>query len=416
MDENPPNQVETPQATNEVPPVNTTEPKSAKKFLYAAVIIILLIGLGIAGYLMVKQASKTRKSTTSNASKVEIKKINIAQRGENFPTIKTAQGHSILIADINKKDPNSDTIIYDGKEVLKKTTLCQDTDCIAISPNGQHYAYVYIGSYDKPSYRANGELYVDGKLVKKEVGLQSVYTVSNDGKHYLYSKSAPAGHQLYLDGKLKYSGVGITQVKASPDLSRYILSDCVKALTQTGCNQFNFVVDGKVTYKSPLDKNGQNIDGLINTMGMSPNGQHYIYFITSQTTEDSPPFESSSLVVDGKGLGPDVNTSVSQASVTDDGHWAFINETGIFVGKSNDVQEYKATGYPIFGDTALSLSSDASHVFISYQNSESNVNIENPIVGRLDDRPDNLLSGVDQGNLLGAEFAGNTLYIYLLSQ
>ena len=148
--------------------------------------------------------------------------------------------------------------VFDGKPSPPGSV---DKDSIAISPDGEHYAYNLIISDPRSQDRA--EFAIDGKVMPYVAG-GAQWT--NDSKHVYTRRQVPGGAELLYDGKPIARAFNFT-VYVPP------VGDMVVVAVTGGTNghPFSFlVVNGKKVPGSDTVERG-----MIHDVVFSPDGKHY---------------------------------------------------------------------------------------------------------------------------------------------
>jgi hypothetical protein len=159
----------------------------------------------------------------------------------------------------NERGKSFNRFVFDGKPSPPGSV---DRDSIAISPDGEHYAYTLTIS--DPRSQDRYEFAVDGKVMPYVAGGPQW---TNDSKHlYTQRRAAPAGTELLFDGKPLSRAFGF-RVYIPP------VGDMVVVAVTGGTNfhPFSFlVVNGKKVPSSDTVERG-SIDNVV----FSQDGKHY---------------------------------------------------------------------------------------------------------------------------------------------
>ena len=359
-------------------------------------IILLLVLVGLGAYAAGK---KMATGHTPNASaSVAVHEVTLElpkTEDEDHPTIVTAMGHYLVVSDTAGK------VLYDGREVFSKqkdnegNTICYSGQCAVLSQNGQHYAYT-----------AKKTLYVDGKLVAKNV--DGVLGVSDDGQSYMYQRSTSVNEPLlktrvYRNDKLLYTAPGyVFDTALSADLTSTISSVCIKDYNHVqylDCRQYGIFLDGERIYKSHV-MGADNLSGLVD-VAMSPDGKKYMHV---QLFSGQPEV----VVVGAPQTSNYTYNNPTAFQVTDAGVWSFSDDAGVYVGgRGSGDAVYSSTAYPIMGETHLYTNSDGSHTLLTYDLRNSQIDITNTLTWLLDGTKMTAPEGLQT-----VELAGDALYVY----
>lgn len=402
------------------PVAPVTKPHRNVLLLASLLALALLAGAGFGGYRFylghqakptaAKTATQVNQTPANTAPPVEAAAFgNIKAAYVTLPLTKdqsfvspiygtgsivvTANGH-YLIRDprgytFNSKGNTGGNLLYDGKSVYDGPYLWQ----FALSANGQHYIYQLDTVRDHRG--GNAELFVDGKLVQTVPGADSVYypQVSNDGKHYAYAtvKAGAAGDPyLVKDGTTLYTSTeSINKLNFDADLQHYIVvADPLGG--EPGTHQVVF--DGQSLNTSQPSGLAINVSAVL-----SPNGQHVLYAAAG-----------GALYLDGRRLPQTADYAGSAAAVTDSGAYGMVNWVADRVTTSRATHSIPSqfanvcssgcdAAYPTFA-----LSNNGQHYIFGTQQ-PSLWNIDGSAV-----KP--------EGSIEGAEFIGDTLYLYRWAQ
>ncbi len=316
----------------------------------------------------------TAGSPASAASPVNVQIITIhAGIDVSQPTqsprywLKARQGHYLLyVLETHKLIHDGQLISLDG---IKDNSLCS----LALSHNGAHYAYANI-SQSNPNV---SELYVDGKKVDSTADL-SCPAVTNDGQHYFYMACEDArgitGICLYKDMMNLFDrSDGLLDYWISDDGSAYLAS--LRNIDNNGAFVESLVLNGNQIYKG----------GELKDTIFSDNGQHYAYISPDSTTN------LQTLIIDG-------NVKRSSTAMALDQ----LTNSGSFCGwdAAKNIVFVNDREIPVASDSHVScyINEDARHIFLHDG-------------GWLLDR-----QLVQVENVVGADFVGETLYIYSVVQ
>lgn len=402
------------------PVTPVTKPRRSVLPLVSLLALALLVGVGFGGYryylahqakpAAAKTAAQVSKSPTNTAPPVDIATLGgikvayvtlpltesqtyvdpVAGTGD---IVVTANGH-YLIRDprgftFDAKGNTGGNLLYDGKSVYDGPYLWQ----FDLSANGQHYAYQLDTNRNHSG--GNDEIYVDGKLVQTVPDTNGVYylRVSNDGKHYAYATGkvgVPGDPYLVKDGTTIYTSTeSIGDLNFDADLRHYIV---VADPLGGGPGTHQVVLDGKMLY------DGQPSALVTGASAMlSPNGQHVLYAAAG-----------GAVYLDGRQILQSSAYAGAAAAVTDSGAHGVVNWTANKVTTSTATYSIPSQFASVCSsgcDAAYStfaLSSDGQHYIFGTQQ-PSLWNIDGSTV-----KP--------AGTIEGAEFIGDTLYLYRWAQ
>lgn len=373
-------------------PINNPGKKLRTIILVAASLIIIALIIGVIHYLILPEAkSPSAINTNSVASSSKDHLISTQVDGVNIkyltiplavipssdkwscdvpysncstPTsnISTSSGHYVASNNIG--------VTYDGNLVYKGSNVVGQV----ISQNGLHYAFI--------TQTANyNEIYIDGKLTqyKVKVGNEVPLTLdalSNDGKSVAYFDDDSGDY--YLNSSVLKN---VESIQFSYDLQTYISS-------VTNDNNMQISLNGNQIAVYPEDD--------IEDLSLSGNGLHYAYVVSDDST-------FSDLYVDGKEIGQIPVDGINLFGITNNGNYYFLNgdsnalqiDGKLFTLPSNIPNDYSTT--PQGGEPyQLTVNDDASQYFFYINNYY-------------------LLTGKKintSGNVFGADFENNILYIY----
>lgn len=189
--------------------------------------------------------------------------------------LETGGGHYLLY------QMDSKQLIYDGQVVYSGDLALWGREALALSRNGEHYAYVLLA----PEGGNFHDLYIDGVKVTT-ADLLANPAVTDDGQHYFYtgclSASGFTGSCLFRDGKDVFLHAdGILDYSINRNGDTYLAS--LRSFDANNSFVEALVLNGTEVYKGRELANGKQL---------SPSGGHYAFI----TLDDN---NQQHLVVDG---------------------------------------------------------------------------------------------------------------------
>ena len=401
-------------ATNEV------QPKQQKHWLRVGIISAVVLLAAIAGLLFTLHRSSN--STTPNCKLVKgVDGTTVCYVSLSNPHKQYAYSHGALYAkghylmeydgtslvlsgDLGASPEPSVPgyeLVYDGRAVYISNTGNGGT-FMALSNNGQHYAYVLPGN--------NPTLYIDGKKIQTldsrfyRNNEQGKLYVSNDGKHY----AVVDGEGIIRDNRIIYANstsfVVLDYPVFSGDLTHYI--DTTITTEQVNKPEslriVSIIYDGKIVADNLSDPLGI-------TLALSPNGQHYLYYNHEHYSDYTGRNGTSTIVVDGKRLTGIATSNPSSGVINNAGQIAIVGGyTDQNMEVAGKVMSIPTNCQANIDACLIVFNQDFSHYAIhSVTYSRSSVNNSWTIDGK-----SITLSAALSASVINAEWNDNTLYMY----
>lgn len=375
----------------------TPPKKKSNKLLILVSVIVIVVLIGLATFYITRHTNSPSFTTSSSPSSssisvgsITVKYIDMPglsdYKAGNINGVDESQGHYVYgdakveCAQCAQPYWGKGKVVYDGKTAYSGEV---DSASVKLSTNGQHYSYAV------PSSSANNEsFYIDNRYLSnsnKFIVGSSVAAISDNGIDYAYDNESG----LYVSSTLKYSppvayqsNISIDSPMLSSDLSDYITGVLTGADSTDGGIEL-VVYNGKV-----LTSSGESGDMQ---MSISNNGQHYIYATNGIVDHD------------GTTIAANKSYTVSQVAVDDSGDYSYTtcnsttNASTVFIGNQSYMNGTcgSDSGNPV--PVALS---NSSHYFYFNNDQPSDKAV-------LDGKQLTL-----SGEISGADFSGNTLYVY----
>jgi hypothetical protein len=378
---------------------------TSKRIIAIIVAALLVIFIAVFGLRLFKERSGIKTVAVSNMNSAptasSLETIQVSQPSADFikmigvdyyPVV--AGGHYLDVPNWVNGGTDTSSVIYDGKIVSAGIIDGPAFEgvggpYIALSDNGQHYAFVAVSNQ-------NDVLYIDGnKIAERPIssgGIDQVF-IADNGKDYFYTDDNLS--TLFKDGKVVYSlpssSSGSVGYSASSDGSDYIVS--IDYGDHSGVGNDVFLNGTKLVCKNCaalMSQNGQHI------AYQSYSGPQWIYHLDGRVITLSASTLPYVRNVD--------QSEVMISQVTNNGDFLIYGSYGYALYNTNGL--VKEAFYPngiLDPNASVVVNNDASRVLVSVSDQTSSYAFMN---GSEISIPVGY-AATEYG------FTGNTLYVYL---